>query len=539
MKKNFKRFASMTLAFAMAASVITAPADANAAKKATLAKKSVTVKVGKKVTIKLKNKNKKAKYTFTTSKKKVATVSKSGVIKGIAAGSAKITVRETLNKKKRILGKVTVKVKRSTAPAAPDVPVVTDTPAPAPATEAPTATPVYTKAPTPTPRATKEPVNNLKDAVDFQMGTVISYDGKNSFQDENFQKICKENFNLISFENEMKGYSLLDLEACQTSEDGMPGCNFEKADEMVKWCADNGLKVRGHVLIWEASMKDYFFYENYDSESEDKKLVDAETLKKRMQSYCKTVVTHFEEKFPGTVVCWDVVNEAIDPNAQKDATTGLCLNRNGNFFKILGGEYIKYAFKYAKEAVAEAKKINPDSNILLYYNDYNTFQKPKDDRIVELIKYLNSDPANPLLDCMGMEGYVQYNWPDPKEITAALNKYAKQGVKIGVNELTVRMNEKIAGHKIGAKDISDHEKKYAALMKAYVNFSQSHPGVLTNVSIWGLTDHVNLVEFDEEGNKDYDYDIYGTHSGLFTDEYAPKNVFKVVLDQLNKLRYVD
>ena len=49
----------------------------------------------------------------------------------------------------------------------------------------------------------------------------------------------------------MKGYSLIDTEASQNG-DGTPVCDFTQADEMVQWAVDNGLRVRGHVLIWEA-----------------------------------------------------------------------------------------------------------------------------------------------------------------------------------------------------------------------------------------------------------------------------------------------
>ncbi|MCR5797165.1 MAG: Ig-like domain-containing protein [Eubacterium sp.] len=128
MKKTFKKGLSAALALALV--VTAAPlgsADANAAKKAKLAKKKLTITVGKKKTVKIKNKVKKAKYTFKSSKKKVATVNKKGVVKAKKAGTAKITVTEKLNGKKRKLGKVKVTVKKKSKK-------VTNTAAPAKAT---------------------------------------------------------------------------------------------------------------------------------------------------------------------------------------------------------------------------------------------------------------------------------------------------------------------------------------------------------------------------------------------------------------------
>lgn len=530
--------------------------DVNAAAAPKLSAKTKTIQIGKKVTLKVKkstNVKKISKVTWKTSKKKVATVKKaskvSAKVTGKAVGTANITanVKYKLKKGKTATKKLSCKIKVKKATVNQSQPTATTTSTVTPtlpassadvtkeptASPSPSATSTNTPRPSPTPIPTVPAGATLKEYADFNVGTVISYDGKNSFQDETFTELAKKQFDIVTFENEMKGYSLLDTEASQNSEDGTPVCKFEKADEMVQWAVDNGLKVRGHVLIWEASMENSFFYVDYD---EEKELVDAETLKMRMRSYCKQVVTHFEEKFPGTVIAWDVVNEAIDAGGSKDETTQLYLYQTGNFYKILGGEYIKYAFQYAKEAVAAAKEINPESEILLYYNDFNTFQAGKIDRILALIDYLNSDPNNKLLDCMGMEGYILTYWPDVKEISSALKKYAAKGVKIGVNELTLRLNVDQSKNKkeVTAQDIIAHAKKYGDLFKVYCEFNKSNPGILTNVSIWGLTDHPELEEEANkpQGERDYDYDIYGTHSGLFTKDYKTKDAYDKVMTVL-------
>lgn len=123
-----------------------------AAKKAGLKQKKFSIYVGASKKIVITNKSSKHKYTFSTNKKKIATVSKTGVVKGKTAGKAVITVKESdrTNKKKkaRKVGKVTVTVKKKatttpkndvtqTPPAAsqtPAVPTITGQPA---ATEQP------------------------------------------------------------------------------------------------------------------------------------------------------------------------------------------------------------------------------------------------------------------------------------------------------------------------------------------------------------------------------------------------------------------
>jgi len=86
------------IAFVMALALVlsgTASIDAQAARKATvkLNRKTVSVVKGKKVTLKIKKSNvKKVKSTkWSSGNKKVATVSKKGVITAKKKGSAKIT----------------------------------------------------------------------------------------------------------------------------------------------------------------------------------------------------------------------------------------------------------------------------------------------------------------------------------------------------------------------------------------------------------------------------------------------------------------
>lgn len=122
---------------------LAAPASNAKAKKAkaTLKTKSLTIVKGKSKTIKLKRKNKKCKYTYKSNKKKIAKVSKTGKVRGLKVGNAKITVTEIAKKgkgKKRKVGVVKVKVKKApkknnnsnqnTVPNTPNVPATPNTP---------------------------------------------------------------------------------------------------------------------------------------------------------------------------------------------------------------------------------------------------------------------------------------------------------------------------------------------------------------------------------------------------------------------------
>lgn len=86
-----------------------------AAKKTKIATQKMSLTVGQKKTIKLKNKKKKATYSYSSSKKKIAVVSKKGKVTAKKKGTTYITVKEKQKGKKRTVGKVKVVVKKKKA----------------------------------------------------------------------------------------------------------------------------------------------------------------------------------------------------------------------------------------------------------------------------------------------------------------------------------------------------------------------------------------------------------------------------------------
>ena len=136
-----RKIVSFSLIFALILGMLIAPnqADAKKKKKVALNKTKLTLTVGKSYKLKLKNNKKKIKWF--SSKKKVATVSKTGKVKAKRAGTARITAKVG---KKKYVCKVTVKNKKKTTK-------TTTTKKPA-VTKAPANNTTTTKAtPSPTP----------------------------------------------------------------------------------------------------------------------------------------------------------------------------------------------------------------------------------------------------------------------------------------------------------------------------------------------------------------------------------------------------
>ena len=144
-----------------------------------------------------------------------------------------------------------------------------------------------------------EPMYTLAAPYGFKLGAPLSFD---QLRNQKYLNLVKAHFNSITTTNEMKAYSLLDQQATLKRDDGMPAMNYAMADKMVQWAMDNGIGVRGHVLVWDAYMTEWFYHEDYDVK---KPIADRETLMARLEYYITEVVTHFEEKFPGVVYCWE------------------------------------------------------------------------------------------------------------------------------------------------------------------------------------------------------------------------------------------
>ena len=103
----------------LAVSCMIMPTNAKAAKKAyikTATGSKATVFVGKTLKLNAKTVGKKKKITYKTSKKSVATVNKKGVIKGKKYGTAKITMKASGVKTKKITKRpIVVLIARGTA----------------------------------------------------------------------------------------------------------------------------------------------------------------------------------------------------------------------------------------------------------------------------------------------------------------------------------------------------------------------------------------------------------------------------------------
>lgn len=363
------------------------------------------------------------------------------------------------------------------------------------------------------------PLYELAAKHGFKIGTVINPQQLNN---KAYTDMIKADFNSITAGNEFKAYSLLSQAASQKTENGMPAMNYALADKIAKFAQENGIGIRGHVLVWDAYMPAWFFREGYTNNGA---FVSSDTMKKRLQYYIEEVVAHFETNFPGVVYCWDVVNEAVADGTNEckaDDPRHIRTLRGGTpnlFYDVIGPDYVELSFKYARQA---AKKAN--ANIKLFYNDYNTFYSPKKEAIGKLLESINKDEK--LCDGLGMQGYVggygqQSGCMNPNDIKLfgnAIRFYSDLGLEVHVTELALRNYEK--------EKAAAHETFYENFFKM-LTAAANERHTLTCVAIWGICDNPNMPK------SDYNYKMDGPYCGMFNYDCSRKPEYFKVAGVLN------
>lgn len=323
----------------------------------------------------------------------------------------------------------------------------------------------------------------------FPIGVAVS---PRALADSAESSLIRRHFNSMTAENVMKSGPIHpepDL------------YNWGPADSVANFARENGMKLRGHALIWHNQHPDWFFTdENGDT-------ISKEVLYSRMKSHIQQVVSRYKD----IIYAWDVVNEAVSDQDGK-------LLRDSPFYRIAGEDYIAKAFQYAHEADPAAK---------LFYNDYSAISPGKRDRILELLKMLK-DQGVPIHG-VGLQGHVSIYEPEEKELREALDLYGALDLEVQITELDVSVHhkehsrrEKRAEDSTGGLSAEQSERQatqYEMLFRVFRDYRD----LLTGVTFWNISDrHSWLDNFPVRGRKDYPL--------LFDEEYQPKNAYYKVVD---------
>ena len=195
-----------------------------------------------------------------------------------------------------------------------------------------------------------------------------------------------QEFNSITAENDMKP---------EPTEPQEGVFHWERADRIANFCRSQGIKMRGHCLVWHNQIGKWMFDDNGQTASK-------ELLLKRLRSHIHKIVSRYKD----VVYAWDVVNEAItdDPQAENPY-------RPSVLYQIAGEDFIRKAFEYAHEA---------DPKALLFYNDYNETDPVKCERICQMVRRMRADGVP--IHGIGMQGHYNTVYPSEELLDEAIQK---------------------------------------------------------------------------------------------------------------------
>jgi endo-1,4-beta-xylanase len=257
--------------------------------------------------------------------------------------------------------------------------------------------------------------------------------------------------------------------------------NWEPADQIVNFAKANGMKMRGHTLCWHNQTPPWIFKDNAGNQ------VSKEVLLQRLKDHITTVVTRYK----GQIYAWDVVNEAIDDNAD-------VYYRASPWYNIIGEEYIAKAFEYAHAA---------DPDALLFYNDYNTESPSKRAKIIKLVKSLVA--AGVPIHGIGIQGHWSIYSPNDEEIAKSIAEYSALGLKLHVTELDVSVYKSEQGRREKRPDEEDKftpemEQKQTELYAAVFRLFRENVKAISSVTFWNVTDKRSWLDnFPVRGRKNY------------------------------------
>jgi endo-1,4-beta-xylanase len=291
----------------------------------------------------------------------------------------------------------------------------------------------------------------------FSMGTGTAVE---PFEIEGLHgELLKKHFSSVVTGNEMKPDHIQPQEGRFT---------FTNADTIVDFAVANGMRVRGHTLVWHNQTPSWFFKDAAGLEMTDeadpvKRAENKALLLSRLETHIKTVVEHYGTK----VYAYDVVNEVID-----DAG-GL---RNSKWYQIAGEDFIKEAFRYARQYAPAGTK--------LYINDYNTEQPGKRQDLYQLVTRLLQ--AGVPVDGVGHQMHINVHAPSIRQIGETIELFGALGLDNQITELDMSVysssNERY--DPVPQELLVKQGYRYKDLIAEFIRLKD----YISSVTFWGMGD---------------------------------------------------
>jgi len=269
-------------------------------------------------------------------------------------------------------------------------------------------------------------------------------------------------FNIMTHANELKPDSVLDVPASASlarEDQGAAAIRLDAARPLLDYAQAHGIKVHGHVLVWHSQTPEAFFREGYSATGP---YVTREVMLRRLDNYIRLVFEQTEREYPGVIVSWDVVNEAVD-----DSTGRL---RQSNWTRVVGEDFVVQAFRLARKYAPAGTQ--------LYYNDYSTPYQPKLNGILKLLGELREEGT---VDGHGFQCHYHLHTPGMNQLQSAMDKVLALGLRLRMSELDILVDS------ASQENFERQARRYGEILALFRQYHEQIDAVHT----WGVTDNLS------------------------------------------------
>jgi len=272
-----------------------------------------------------------------------------------------------------------------------------------------------------------------------------------SFNDPRYLEILKTECSILVPENELKSYVI----AAERDR-----YNFEPGDRIAEFAKANGLKLRGHNLLWNrAEYTPKWLIEWFGAQN-------AQEGERWLREYIQKVCTHYGDQ----IHSWDVVNETVEPKTGEIRETP--------FTRVLGFDALRIAYEAARESAPHAQ---------LVYNDYMSWGAEDGKHRTGVLKLLQQFKARKVpVDALGIQSHLGSGAGQHREWKAFVDEVVAMGYRLLITEFDIS-DKDVSG------DLKARDTRVAAVARDYLDMMFSYRQ-LDQVLCWGMVDKYSWLQ---------------------------------------------